>query len=106
MLQSRRALRVLLRLEREAEHGEVRVEAEDGRGRSLARGDGADAVSEREGAVGIALHYIPGLAVEFLVGVSNQQAPCVNRLFDQGPERERGAQARVIAQPRGRLGED
>ena len=94
------------RLEREAEGAEVVVEAEDRSGATLARGDGADAVGERERQAGMALHQVPGARVELGVGVTDEQAPGRDGLFEQAAERERRVEPRVEPQARGGFGYD
>ena len=94
------------RLEGEAERAEVVVETEDGRGTAFGRGDGADAVGERERQARVALHQVPGARVELGVGVANDQPPGLDGLLEQAPECERCVEARVEAEPRRGLRDD
>jgi hypothetical protein len=94
------------RLEGEAEDAEVVVEAEDGGRPALRRRDGADAVREREREVGISLHEVPRARVELGVGVTDDQAPGLDRLLEKRPERERRVDSGVEAEARRRLGDD
>jgi ADP-ribose pyrophosphatase YjhB (NUDIX family) len=94
------------RLEGEPEGAEVVVEAEDGCGAALRRGDGADAVGEGQGQPWVALHHVPGSGVELGVGVADDQAPGLDRLLEQAAERERGGETGVEAEPGRRLGDD
>ena len=94
------------RLECEAEGAEVVVEPEDGRRAALGRRDGADAVGERERQPRMALHQVPGARVELGVGVTDEQAPGRDGLFEQAAERERRVEPRVEPQARGGFGYD
>jgi len=94
------------RLEGEAERAEVVVETEDGRGTAFGRGDGADAVGERERQPGVALHQVPRPCVELGVGVADDQASGTDGLLEQAAERERRVEPGVEPQPRGGLGDD
>ena len=94
------------RLEGEAEDAEVVVEAEDGRRAALGRGDGADAVGERERQPGVALHQVPRARVELGVGVADDQPAGVDGLLEQAAERESGVEPRIEAEPGRRLRDD
>ena len=94
------------RLEREAEGAKVVVETEDGAGAALGRGDGADAVGERQCQAGMAFHQVPGARVELGVGVTDDQTPRLDGFLEQAAERESRVEPRVEPQPRGGLRDD
>jgi hypothetical protein len=93
-------------LEGEAEHAEVVVETEDGRGATFGRGHGPDAVRERERQARVPLQQVPGARVELGVRVADEEPPRVDCLLQEPAKGERRVEARVVAQPSRRLGDD